>query len=98
MTRRGKMEETKGEHKRFSKISFALAEKLPDIIKNKSDISTGTPIPKGLVAVKISIKSLPKYEVDVVGKSPTAYMKKLGLEEGISQKRLNKSLSGAFEE
>lgn len=75
--------------KQFSEIKFEMAENLPENLKAIS------PKKEGLVAVKSSINSLPMYEIDEVD-SPTAYLKKLGIEQGITQEVLNEGFSGAF--
>ncbi len=74
---------------KFSEIKFAMAENLPASLKALSEKKVG------LVAVKVSVNSLPKYIVDPVN-SPTEYIKKLGTDEGITQAVLDEGLKGAF--
>lgn len=78
------------EQNRFSEIRFVMAESLP---KNLLAIS---PVTTGLVALKVSINSFPKYEIDKVD-SPTEYIENLGKEEGLTKEVLNKGLENAFE-
>jgi len=77
--------------KRYSKIKFAMAENLSDDLKEKAGKDTG------LVAIKVFINSLPTFDVEPISGSPTDYLKKLGRDEGITQKRINVGLKEAFE-
>ena len=79
--------------KTYGEIKFVLAENLPQKLK---DIS---PVQKGLVAVKTSINSLPEYEIDSVGDSPTNYIQRLGREDNsLEIARVNlKRLKSEFE-
>lgn len=75
----------------FSEIKFEMVENLPENMKAIA------PKKKGLVAIKSSINSLPRYVIDPVD-SPTDYLKNLGKEQGITQETLNKGFEGAFSE
>jgi len=75
----------------FSEIKFEMAENLPASLKAIS------PKQNGLVVIKSSINSLPRYVVEEV-KNPTIYLKNLGKEQGITQDILDKGFEGAFSE
>ncbi len=77
--------------KRYDKIIFAMAENLSNELKQKAGKDTG------LVAIKIFINSIPVFDVEPISGSPTDYLKRLGHDEGITQKRLNVGLEEAFE-
>ncbi len=77
--------------KKYDKIEFAMAENLSDVLKEKAGKDTG------LVAIKVIIKPDLIFDVEPISITPTDYLKKLGREEGITQKRINIGLKEAFE-
>jgi len=76
---------------KYDKIIFAMAENLSNKLKEKAGKDTG------LVAIKVFINSLSTFNVEPISGSPTDYLKRLGHDEGITQKRLNVGLKEAFE-
>jgi len=80
----------------YNEIRFALAENLREDLKQIL-VDRGLEA-TGLVALKISVNSLPEIEVVPVEGSPTDFIKKLGEEDGITQEVLNKKLKEAFGE
>ena len=81
------------EKKLYSDVRFIRIENLKGRAR---EIAEAQGLKTGLAILKVSINSVPEYEIQKVTGDPLTALKNLALEDGISQETLSKALEKAF--
>lgn len=77
----------------FSDVQFVKIENLKGRAK---EVTNNQGLTQGLALMKVSIDSLPSYQITPVQGDPLKALKNLASEDGISVDRLNRALQKAF--
>jgi len=81
------------EKKLYSDVQFIKIENLKGRAK---EIANAQGLTNGLALMKVSVTSLPEYEIKPIIGDPLKALKNLAQEDGISIARLDKALKDAF--
>ena len=88
------MAEAEGK-KIYDDVRFVRIEKLKG---RAQEIAKGMGLISGLAILKMSIHSLPEYEIVPVKGDPLDAMNQLAMQDGITPEKLNSALKSAFDE
>jgi len=77
------------EKKFFDDVRFVRIEKLKGRAKEEANRMG---LKEGLAILKMSINSLPEYEIEVVKGDPLQALERLGLADGITPERLSQAI------
>lgn len=77
------------EKKFYDDVRFVRIEKLRGRAK---DIADRMGLKEGLAILKISINSLPEYEIEAVNGDPLQALERLGLADGITPEKLSQAI------
>ena len=80
------------EKKFYSDIRFVKIENLKGRAK---EIAEANGLKSGLALLKVSVNSVPEYEIDPIKGDPLDALKDLAAKDGITQEKLNKTLEEA---
>jgi hypothetical protein len=80
------------EKKFYSDIRFVKIENLKGRAK---EIANANGLTNGLAFLKVSVNSVPEYEIEPIRGDPLDALKELAARDGITQERLNKALEEA---